>query len=76
MEAINLKEAMILNPDRVRPEPYHDRLGQQLDPSLSKVYEQMNNIQSYARENGMKINHKKSKFMVFNPTVNYDFIPK
>ena len=41
MEAINLKEAMILNPDRVRPEPYHDRLGQQLDPSLSKVYEQI-----------------------------------
>ena len=33
-------------------------------------------IKIYATENGMKINHKKSKFMVFNPTLNYDFIPE
>ena len=33
-------------------------------------------IQNYATANEMKLNFKKCKFMLFNPTLNYDFIPE
>ena len=32
-------------------------------------------IEEYANTNEMKLNYKKTKFMVFNPTINFDFIP-
>ena len=28
----------------------------------------------YARQNGMKINHKKTKLMIFNPCTSIDFM--
>ena len=45
-----------------------------LNPSMSKVYEQIHNIDQYATVNQMQLN--KSKFMLFNPTLTYDFIPE
>ena len=36
----------------------------------------MKKTTAYASENQMKFNTKKCKFMVFNPTVNYDFVPE
>ena len=33
----------------------------------------MEKIQEYANENEMKVNYHKTKFMLFNPTVNYYF---
>ena len=75
-EALNIKESVIPNIDRTLPDSYHNRLEQKLDPSKSKVYEQMEKIQEYANENEMKVNYPKTKFMLINPTVNYDFEPK
>ena len=72
LEAINLKEAIIPNPDRLLPGPFHARL----DADKSKVYDQIVMIQNYATSNEMKLNFKKCKFMHFNPTLNYDFIPE
>ena len=75
-EAINLKETLLPNTERALPDPYHARLGQKLCPEKSKMYEQIGKIQEYASENQMKLNTAKCKFMLFNPTINYDFIPE
>ena len=32
-------------------------------------------ISDYATVHEMKLNMKKTKFMLFNPTINYDFVP-
>ena len=46
-----------------------------MDPDKSKVYEQIQAISDYSTLNEMKLNMKKTKFMLFNPTINYDFVP-
>ena len=76
LEAINLKEALIPNPVRSLPDTYHARLGLKLDPSKSKVYDQIEKTLAYASDNEMKLNSKKCKFMLFNPTNTYDFVPE
>ena len=75
-EALNIKDSVIPNIDRTLPDSYHNRLEQKLDPTKSKVYEQIEKIQEYSNVNEMKVNYPKTKFMLFNPTVNYDFEPK
>ena len=74
-ESINLKENLIPNPDRALPEVYRERLGTKLDPEKSQVYRQIESIQKYADNNEMKLNVGKCKFILFNPTKNYDFLP-
>ena len=76
LEAINLKEALVPNPIRPLPDTYHARLGLKLDATKSKVYDQIRKTQDYAQENDMKLNVAKCKFMIFNPTVNHDFLPE
>ena len=76
VEAMNLKKTMVPNPDRPLPDTYHARLGLKLPKDKSKVYEQLQKIQEYASDNEMKLNCKKSKFMLFNPTQNFDFVPE
>ena len=76
LEAMNLKEVLVPNQDRPLPDPYHARLGLKLDEHKSKVYDQIRNTEAYATENDMKLNVAKCKFMLFNPTHNYDFIPQ
>ena len=39
------------------------------------MYEQLNKIHDSAEQNEMKLNISKTKFMLFNPIENYDFIP-
>ena len=74
-ESFNIKESVIPNPDRVLPDTYHARLGQQLDPQKSQTYEQIKQIQDYSEDMEMKLNFSKTKFMLFNPTINFDFVP-
>ena len=75
-EAVNMQECLIENPDRPLPDPFHSRHGMKLDPEKSKVYKEIQNVNSYATINQMKINQSKSKFIVFNPTTSYDFVPE
>ena len=75
-EAFNLRESIIPNPNRIQPDNYHARLGQKLDSTKSKVYEQIDRTNDYANQMQMKMNLHKTKFMVFNPTSNFDFIPE
>ena len=76
VEALDLKQTLAPNPDRPLPDTYHARLGLKLPEDKSKVYEQLLKIQEYASDNDMKLNCKKSKFMLFNPTQNFDFVPE
>ena len=76
VEAFNLKQTLEPNPDRPLPDSYHARLGQRLPAEKSELYEQILKIQKYASENEMKVNCKKTKFMLFNPTKNFDFVPE
>ena len=40
------------------------------------MYEQFGKIQEYASENLLKLNTGKYKFMLFSPTIKYDFVPE
>lgn len=76
LEALKLDDALIENPDRPLPDPYHCRTGQKLDPEVSQILKQLHIIQNYADENEMKINFKKSQFILFNPSKTHDFLPE
>ena len=64
LEALNLKESLIPNPERPLPDTYHSRLGLKLDPAKSKVYHEIDNIRRYANDNEMKLNVRKCKFIL------------
>ena len=76
LESIDLKKNLAPNPDRALPDPYRCRLGQTLPPQCSKLYDQAKAVQCYADQNEMKLNCDKSQFMLFNPCINYDFLPE
>ena len=77
-EAVKMKEQLTSVPVDQRPQPdsFHDRTGHCLQPEDSKVFSQLINTESYAQENGMKVNYNKTKLMVFNPGKVRDFHPK
>ena len=75
-EAVNLKELGTVPVDkRPQPDPFHARTGHVLEPEDSKVFKQLVRTQKYAVENGMKVNPKKTKLMLFNPAKSIDFLP-
>ena len=76
-ESINLPDKLVKVPDeqRAQPDNHHARTGHVLEPEESRVYKQLMKTQRYAIENGMKINPKKTKLILFNPSKNIDFIP-
>ena len=83
VDDLSLAEAVELNtlqdiPVSSRPQPdqYHARTGHILKPEDSRVYNQLIKTQKYAVQNGMKINPKKTKLILFNPSKKIDFMPK
>ena len=77
-EAVSMKTQLKSVPIDERPQPddFHDRTGHQLKPEDSKVYSQLLETEKYANDNGMKLNYKKTKLMLFNPGTCRDFLPK
>ena len=75
-ESLKLKEILVNDPEPVRPEQYHARLGLKLPTELSKVFSELKSISEYSEANNMKLNFDKTKFMLFNPTKSFDFIPE
>ena len=75
-EAINLPDKLVHATGRVQPDTFHARTGHALPIEKSKVYNQLLRTDEYARENGMKINQKKTKIIVFNPCKSKDFMPE
>ena len=76
-EAIKMKEMLNFNDvqDRPQPDHFHSRTGHSLKPEKSRVYNQLNQISQYATANGMQLNYKKTKFILFNPCISKDFLP-
>ena len=77
-EAVKMKQDLTNIPPELRPLPdaYHSRTGHILPESKSKVYSQLKKTQLYYKENQMKINFKKTKMMLFNPSKTLDFMPQ
>ena len=77
-EALNLKDKLVNNTDKVWEEPvnFHNRTKQTLPTQESKVQEQLNKLHEHAIENEMKINIEKSKVMLFNSAKSRDFSPE
>ena len=71
-ESIDLKDKCIEVPDRPRPDQYHARTGHALLPGGSRLFKQIEEVKSYAVANEMKINSRKTKFMLFNNCRNLD----
>ena len=74
-ESIKLKDSCVPVADRPLPDSYHARTGHALIPEVSKVFKQIENVKSYANLNEMKINSRKTKFMMFNNCRSIDFMP-
>ena len=62
-EAFNLEHTLEDNPFRPLPDLFHARLGLKLPSDKSE-------------QNQMKLNLSKPKFILFNPTINFDFVPE
>ena len=75
-ETVNMKDLGTTPVEsRPQPDPFHARTGHVLKPEQSRVYSQLLRTQRYAIDNGMKVNPKKTKLMIFNPAKAYDFMP-
>ena len=62
-----MKDNLVNAPeDRPKPDAFHARTGHELPVEKSEVYKHMISLSTYANENDMKLNFKKTKLMVFN----------
>ena len=77
VEAVTLKEQLTEVPIEQRPQPdnLHARTGHTLKPENSKVFNELEKTKMYAVKNGMKLNNKKTKLMLFNPALTLHFMP-
>ena len=77
-ESVDLKTKLVPVPQNTRtlPDPFHARTGHTLPEEESAVYKQLKETQKYASDNGMRINFKKTKFMLFNNCKKWDFFPE
>ena len=76
-EAITMKEQLTVMPVEHRPQPdnLHARTGHAFRPEDSKVFKELERTKQYAADNGMQINARKTKLMLFNPARSMDFMP-
>ena len=74
-EAIRLKNSLVNEEDEMLDKPltYHNRTKQVVPYEASKVQKQLEEIREYAALNEMKVNHRKSKAMLFNTSRKHDF---
>ena len=74
-EALKLKDVLIAEREKnlIRPLSYHKRTEHKLKLGCSQVEHKLADIEDHARQNEMKINQKKTKLMLFNTAIKYDF---
>ena len=77
-ESIKLKSALCVDnqAEWKRPLQYHERFEQRLPVQNSLVQEQLNSLAEHAQQNKMRINHAKTKIMLFNSAKKHDFQPE
>ena len=76
--SLDIKKATIPDPDPnpTLPRQYHERTGHVLPETNNPLQEQIENLKTYASENGMVINEEKTKVMLFNKSIKTDFLPQ
>ena len=77
-ESIDLKKQLEkITPKKCNlPAQYHARTGHHLPVEKSEVHGQLLQTIKYAEDNHMKLNLKKTKLMLFNPSKSLDFLPQ
>ena len=58
--------------ERPQPDIFHSRTGHTLDLENSRVFKQLKETEKFAERNQMKINHRKTKIIAFNPCRNVE----
>jgi hypothetical protein len=76
-EALNLKEVLTVEREEelIRPLNYHKRTEHKIKVNCSRVEDKLAEIEEHARQNQMEINQKKTKLMLFNTAIKYDYKP-
>ena len=76
-ESINLRDKLIKNPDTnpMRPLNFHERTQHVLPTENTKLQALLDDIKLYSDEHQMKINHEKTKVIMFNTARAYDCTP-
>ena len=74
-ESIKLKESL-QKEDRDLPKPlnYHNRTAHKLTNDKCQLQDMLNSIDTYADENQLLINERKTKLIMFNKSQKYDLI--
>ena len=74
-EALNLKNVLVVEREQSlkRPLNYHQRTEHKIVADSSQVEQKLKDRQEHARLNEMKINQKKTKILLFNTSIKYDF---
>ena len=60
----------------VRPIPYHSRTGHMLPENKNQMQTELNELKEYCVQNGMDINRRKSKSIIFNRSTSFDVMPE
>ena len=76
LEKIDLKSSLKLANPIIGPPNYHEIPGLFLPPNMSILQHQLEDLVTYTHKNGMKINMKKTKIMIFNFSKKFDFLPQ
>ena len=75
-ESVDLKSLEVKPSDqRILPEDFHSRTGHNIITEKFSFVTQIDSIQNYANRNKMKVNLKKTKIILVNPSKTYDFLP-
>ena len=72
---MNTQVTEVPREERPLPDPFRARTGHRLVREKSQVMNQLTKTQEYAVQNKMKINHSKTKFILFNTCTSKDFLP-
>ena len=76
-KSLQLKTDLISNNDQIRPNQYRDRTGHKLGVRKEdEIKKNLSDIGVSAAANKMMINHNKTKVMLFNTSLKYDFLPR
>ena len=77
LTSIDLKTKLSVDsdPNPNRPLRFHDRTGHYLPTDNCEIINQLDKLNTFVKDQQMKINFDKTKLILFNTARNYDFMP-
>ena len=74
--SIDLKSELVKNPNMICPPTFHERKGYILSAEACEMQTQLDTLLEYSNSHQMKINHSKTKAILFNTSRKFDFLPE